>query len=311
MSAGFGTRMGEIGKKLPKVIWPAFEKSILELQVGYAKSLGIENIYINLHYMSDEILAFCKQKPIFEDVKFLVEKPEILDIGGAVHNVASQKEVNYKGRLLVLNADQFFYLTKDDFTKVLAPYKNAAFVIFNYLVNWNDGYNALEMSKERVVKRIIDKSELKEGPKVETYNGVSLIDLSKLDKVAGPSKFFESVCNFKKSEVVGILLENVVYWDFGTINRYWNTSFNILSTYKENANHPFIRFLVNQKALKTWKINLITGSYNSPTANVINLNNEPTAADAGPQIIMAGKSMPNGGKKKIVWNGMEEVVSSS
>ena len=312
MSAGFGTRMGEIGKKLPKVIWPAFEKSILELQVGYARSLGVESIYINLHYMSDEIMAYCKDKPIFEGVKFLVEKPEILDIGGAVHNVASQKEVNYKGRLLVLNADQFFYLTKEDFARVLAPYKDSPFVIFNYLVNWNDGYNALDMSEERIVKGVIDKSALKEGPKVETYNGVSLIDLSKLEKVSGPSKFFETVCNFKKQPVVGILLDNVIYWDFGTLKRYWQTSFNIINTYRDNANHPFLRFLVNQRALKTWKINLLTGSYNSPTPNVINLNNEPVSGDSSaPQIIMAGKAADGGGKNKIVWNGIEEIVNLS
>lgn len=309
MAAGFGTRMGEIGKKLPKIIWPAFEKSILELQVGYAKSLGIENIYINLHYMSDEIQAFCKDKSIFEGVKFLIEKPEILDIGGAVHNVAAQKEVGYKGRLLILNADQFYFLTKEDFTKILAPYKTSPFVIFNYLVNWNDGYNALEMDSKRVVKSIIDKSTLKEGPKVETYNGISLIDLSKLEKITGPSKFFESVCNFKKNEVIGILLDNVTYWDFGTVNRYWNTNYLILKTYRENANHPFIRFLVNQKALKTWKINLQTGSYNSSTPGLINLNADPITGDAkAPQIVMKGMARQSEGKNKIVWNEMEEVV---
>jgi len=33
LAAGFGTRMGKIGKKLPKVHGPDFEKSLLELQV--------------------------------------------------------------------------------------------------------------------------------------------------------------------------------------------------------------------------------------------------------------------------------------
>jgi NDP-sugar pyrophosphorylase family protein len=109
MSAGFGTRMGSIGKKLPKVLWPVFEKSIIELQVAYARSLGIDNIYINLHHMGEQIEEFCKSKASFEGVKFLWEKPEILDIGGAIHNLASQPEVKYKGKLLVLNADQFFF----------------------------------------------------------------------------------------------------------------------------------------------------------------------------------------------------------
>ena len=37
LAAGKGTRMGNVGKILPKVIWPIFEKTILELEVAYAK----------------------------------------------------------------------------------------------------------------------------------------------------------------------------------------------------------------------------------------------------------------------------------
>ena len=36
LAAGAGTRMGEIGKVLPKVLWPVFECSLLELEVLYA-----------------------------------------------------------------------------------------------------------------------------------------------------------------------------------------------------------------------------------------------------------------------------------
>ena len=41
LSAGLGTRMGEIGKILPKVLWPIYFKSLLELQIRYCQSLGI------------------------------------------------------------------------------------------------------------------------------------------------------------------------------------------------------------------------------------------------------------------------------
>src|SRR5690606_36142936 len=143
MAAGFGTRMGSIGKQLPKVLWPVFERSILELQVAYARSLGIDNIYINLHHMGEQIEEFCKTKAGFEGVKFLWEKPEILDIGGAIHNLASQPDVKYKGKLLVLNADQFFFLKKEDLLRILTPYAKAPAVLFSYWVNSSLGYNAL------------------------------------------------------------------------------------------------------------------------------------------------------------------------
>jgi mannose-1-phosphate guanylyltransferase len=114
LAAGFGTRMGQIGQKLPKVLWPVFEKSLLELQVAYARYLGAKKIYINLHFMGKEIEDFCRTKSSFDDVVFLWEKPEILDIGGAIHHLAALPDVSYKGKLLVLNADQFFYISKDE-----------------------------------------------------------------------------------------------------------------------------------------------------------------------------------------------------
>ena len=147
LAAGFGTRMGSIGQKLPKVLWPVFEKSLLELQVAYARSLGVENIYINLHYMGEEIESYCKNRQAFEGVTFLWEKPEILDIGGAIHNLAAQ--VKYKGKLLVLNADQFFYLKKEELERILTPYEKYSGVLFSYWVNSSLGYNALEIDSNR------------------------------------------------------------------------------------------------------------------------------------------------------------------
>src|SRR5665647_462597 len=169
LAAGFGTRMGAIGQQLPKVLWPVFEKSLLELQVAYARSLGIDNIYVNLHHMGEAIEAYCKTKQTFEGVKFLWEKPQILDIGGAIHNLAALPEVKYKGHLLVLNADQFFYLKRDDLFRFLEPFKKSPATLFTYWVNSSLGYNALEHDGKRMVKGIISNKDLPPNTTIETY----------------------------------------------------------------------------------------------------------------------------------------------
>ena len=74
LAAGAGTRMGEIGKVLPKVLWPVFECSLLELEVLYAQSLGVKNIFINSHYYTKEILEHVKENPTFKNVTILLEK---------------------------------------------------------------------------------------------------------------------------------------------------------------------------------------------------------------------------------------------
>ncbi len=307
-AAGFGTRMGVIGQKLPKVLWPVFERSLLELQVAYAKSLGIPNIYINLHHMGEEIYNFCKTKSVFEDVKFLWEKPEILDIGGGIHNLASQPEVKYRGKLLVLNADQFFYLKKEELLRYLSPFEKSPCVLFNYWVNSSLGYNAIEVDKNRIVQKIIKNKDLEPNKKVETYTGISLIDLEQLKPVAGVSSYFESVCPFDKIQVPAILLENIDYWDFGTVKRYWETTYRILETYRVNSNHPFLRFLVTERALKTWKINLQTFSYHAKGPRVVNLLPDEDTRDLDSCVLMTpSKAVKK--KNTIWWNDISEEVN--
>lgn len=311
LAAGFGTRMGLIGQKLPKVLWPVFEKSLLELQVAYARSLGIKNIFINLHYMGSEIETFCKKRQAFDGVNFLWERPEILDIGGAVHNLASLPDVNYRGKLLILNADQFFYLKKEDLFRILTPYEKSPGTIFSYWVNSSQGYNALEINKDRLVQGIIKNENIQKNLRVETYTGISYIDLSQLGKTSGVSKFFESVCPFKQKDIPAILLENVDYWDFGTINRYWETMFNILKTYRSYSGHPFLRFLIQEKAIKSWKIGLNNLSYNAKSTSVINLSQGDELGDLSPSIILEGQSAKKQDWPAIWWNEVCEQIKPS
>lgn len=278
--------MGQIGQKLPKVLWPVFEKSLLELQVAYARSLGAKRIFINLHYMGEQIESYCKGRSAFEDVTFLWEKPEILDIGGAVHNLASQKEVKYKGKLLILNADQFFYIAKEQLEKLIQKHKQSPAILFTYWVNSSFGYNALEIDTDRRMKGIIKNQELAKNTQVETYTGISYVDLSQLTPTPGVSPFFESVCPYKHKEITTILLDKIDYWDFGTLQRYWETCFRILETYVHNSTHPFLRFLVNERALKTWKIDLQKLSYNALSPRVINLAPDKLSLDVNPSILL-------------------------
>lgn len=308
LAAGFGTRMGAIGQKLPKVLWPVFEKSLLELQVAYAKSLGVDKIYINLHYMGEQIEEYCKDRAAFEGVKFLWEKPEILDIGGAIHNLASQPEVKYRGKLLVLNADQFFYLKKEDLERILKPFEKYSGVLFSYWVNSSLGYNALEIDANRLVKNIVKNKDIGPDHTIETYTGISYINLAQLTKTPGASPFFESVCPFTKKDIPAILLENIDYWDFGTVKRYWETCFNILQTYKTRSTHPFLRFLVQEKALKTWKINLQNTSYHAKSPHVINLHADEEIKELGEAIILTGRKVLKSSQPMIWWNELHEEV---
>lgn len=306
LAAGFGTRMGKIGEKLPKVLWPVFEKPLLELQVSYARSLGAKKIHINLHHQASLIVETCKKLSAFDDVEFLLEEPEILDIGGGIHNLS--RKVGAKGRLLVLNADQFFYLRPDEFKSLLKGFEKDPCVLFTNEVNSSDGYNALEISHDGALLGIKKNPDLPRDTKIETYTGNALINLKALNPCPGPSKFFESVSNWNDITVKRVKL-NVDYWDFGTRHRYWETCFRILKMYRENSNHPFFRFLVQERALKTWKIDLNRLSYHAGSERVINLSPDMYTGTVCPAMILKGSSdkiVPGA----ITWEGLVDNLKS-
>lgn len=266
LAAGAGTRMGEIGKHVPKVLWPIFEKSILELEVLYAKKLGIKKIFINTYHYKDKIKHFYRNSTILQEAE-LVEENEVLDIGGAVHNLA--KTLDYNGKLMIFNSDQFIFLSNEDWKKSFEVLSEMDHLLFSYNVNSNDMYNALDIAENRLVN-VTKNEEIARDKIIQTYTGMSVINLSLLDRIEGKSNFFESVASFKNSEIGVFNIKDSVYWDFGTLDRYENSMFSILEKFK--SNDPFIEFLKEQNAIESKRVDSNNLSYNSKAKKCINLS---------------------------------------
>ncbi len=231
LAAGKGTRMGEIGKNIPKVLWPIFDKTLLEWQVLYARKFA-ENaqIYINIFNFKDKIKSFVESHSSFEGVNFVYEREE-LDVGGAIHNLAS--ELKYKGNLLIINGDQFLF-----FDQVLKEIKmpEKANLMFTYEVNSSDGYNQVLIEKENFIG-VKTNDKLPRNKKILTYTGMSIVSLPELTEVSGKSKFFESVLNQNLNDTYTLELTNLEYWDFGTLDRYIDSFQRILSGNGSKINH--------------------------------------------------------------------------
>lgn len=209
-SAGFGTRMGELGKVIPKPLWPFLNLKMLDLQVSYAKRLGCENIYINSHHCHDEMKAWAKDK----EVNLLYE-PEILGSGGCIHNL---KQFVKDETILIINSDQFYFF---DFDNIQRDYKrlkenNAVAYLYAIKVDGNASYN------ETIVlnNQLTDIKPHNGDGDYFTYSGVGLIDLSKVNYTAGESGFFKTVCNYKNSKVLMGEPDLPVFLDLGTLDKY-------------------------------------------------------------------------------------------
>lgn len=266
LAAGAGTRMGEIGKVLPKVLWPVFEKRLLELEVEYAKRLGAEKIYINVHHYSEKLLSFIQGNPSFAEVEILVEKDPI-DIGGAVHNLANV--VGYHGNLLIINSDQFIFLKPDVWDLAWEKYRSADVLLFAYDVNSTEHYNGLEL-REDCFQKVIPNASIPRGETHATYTGMSLVKLDKLKPRPGESRFFDSVANPKDRVVKVENIKDSPYWDFGTLERYWCSCFEVLKDFERGGVDMFTRFLIECGALKPERVS--SSAYACEGEKVINLS---------------------------------------
>lgn len=291
--------MGAIGKKLPKVLWPIFGKTLLENQLLFARKLGYEEIWINIHHQSEEILRVCSKSPSFEQVRWLKEEPAILDIGGAIQNVAQQQQVQYRGELLVLNADQFLWFTANELKDLRERAGSADVLLLNGLVHKEQGYNQVLSDEKRFFTKVILNKDILPHTEFETYSGNSLVRLESLDPTqTGVSNFFSTICNPSVRVCKTALLKSHRYWDFGTADRYWNSMQGILRSLKMGEKDPFVEFLIENGSLDTTLFFSDTLSYGTNIAKVINLGLTQVSSKQGPGVIMSGDAVP-GGKQGV------------
>jgi choline kinase len=223
LSAGLGTRMGIIGKTLPKVMWPILDTPIIDLQIKYCKKLGVKRIFINTHFLADQIKNHIIKK--YGNEITILHEEVLLDSGGAIHNLAEHPLVNYTGNLLMVNGDQFLLFSETEIFEKLKRLKTARAILFGINVNKDEKYNETLLQNNRLVniEKPIGTSDF------TTYSGLGLLRLNGLNKVHGPSKFFQTVTNYTQEEVLMFVPEKYEYWDFGTADAYFKNILKLKS----------------------------------------------------------------------------------
>ncbi len=261
LAAGFGTRMGELGKTLPKPLWPVFEMAMLEIHILTLKEMGIEKIFVNTHHQADVIHKFMDEVIDEEDV-ICIHEDEILGSGGAIHNLYSRGVT--KGRLFIQNADIFFETGTNTYELLSQSMesKSTTSELLAVSVGPSTTYNRL-LVEEGVLRDIVPPSSV--APTI-TYSGVGLIDLDYLNYIAGQSGFFSTVANFQKTKVgVTSPTQMYEYWDFGTKREYLNSHIKLLRSEKSSFRSRLERI----GAIKKTKINGQLNSYDTQEKDCI------------------------------------------
>lgn len=252
LSAGMGTRMGNIGKVLPKPIWPIFESSMLELQYLWAKKMGCKKVFINTHHLHFKIENFLKEKN-FSDLEAIHEET-LLNTGGALYNLKKKKKLN-KGTILVVAGDQFYFFEEKTWLKALEIVKRSHGALFGLTVDGSENsYNELCLDNN-LLKKIENYSKRHHDRKTYiTYSGLSLINLEMLEDREGSLSFFDSVANFDKKNISVLIPQNQEYWDFGTNERYYRGIRSLFEDFLRGKNTEFLKFCLNNNVFESSKV---------------------------------------------------------
>jgi mannose-1-phosphate guanylyltransferase len=85
LAAGRGTRLGELGRTVPKVLVELGGEPLLARQIRYLEDGGVKRIVVNTHHLADQIQSFAAGHRGRVDITVLHER-ELLGTAGGVCN---------------------------------------------------------------------------------------------------------------------------------------------------------------------------------------------------------------------------------
>jgi NDP-sugar pyrophosphorylase family protein len=101
LAAGRGTRLGSLGRRLPKVLVPIGDRPLLARQLEYLAREGFSRVVINAHHLATEIVSFAASYRGPLEVSVVVEEA-LLGTAGGVRNALG---LLGRGHFLVLYGD--------------------------------------------------------------------------------------------------------------------------------------------------------------------------------------------------------------
>ncbi len=204
LCAGFGARMKDYTRDIPKPMLPVSGKPMLEYSIRHLSGLGIKNIVINLHYLPDKITSY------FEDgkkwgVKITYSHEDTpLGTAGAVKKAGDILSVT--GNFLVLHGDVVCF---EDYLEMLKFHESRPDAVGTIVLHQRDRSNSVvEMDGENRITRFIERPEKEVKDKKQNWVNSSLYCFSKeIFKYINSGGF----CDFPGDVFPGMVKKGVLY----------------------------------------------------------------------------------------------------
>ena len=173
LAAGFGKRLHPLTLQHPKPLLKIGNETLLSNTIKLLTNLGIEEVIINVHYLSDQIINYINNNKFKIKIILINEKKKILDTGGGVLNA-----INYfsKSPFIIINPDTVW---NSNYIKDIKKMESFFFsnnkikcslLIVNKEKSFDKSLKTDFTLKNNLIKRTKDKNDLK-----YIYTGLQII----------------------------------------------------------------------------------------------------------------------------------------
>ncbi len=85
LAAGRGTRLGQLGETVPKILVDVGGEPLLARQLRYLAENGVQRVVLNAHHLADQVERFVAEHPRAQDIEIVFEH-RLLGTAGGVRN---------------------------------------------------------------------------------------------------------------------------------------------------------------------------------------------------------------------------------
>ncbi len=190
-AAGKGTRLKPFTDRHPKALALVNEIPLLQRNINYLQSFGINDFVINVYHFGSQIVDFLKQNNNFgANIEISDEKDELLETGGGL--VFAKQFLDHGEDFLIMNADILTDLDISEFVKFHKQQKDFA----TLAVSDRNSSRKLLFNEEMVLRGWLNVqtgeqrlAEFNKGFKALAFSGIHCVNPVIFDKIKRTGKF--------------------------------------------------------------------------------------------------------------------------
>lgn len=218
-AAGKGTRLKPFTDSHPKALVKVNNVPLLERNIKYLQSFGINDFVLNVHHFGDQIIEFLKENKNFgATIKISDEKDELLETGGGL--LFAQHYLEDAEDFVIMNADILTDLNLGDLINEHKESKN----FVTLAVSDRRSSRKLLFNEDHVLRGWLNVdtgeqklAEFNKAFKPMAFSGIHCVNSSIFNKIKRRGKFsiMEEYFDLMKTDIITGFYHNANLIDVG------------------------------------------------------------------------------------------------